>query len=184
MTRPFFLTAVAALAVVGCTAGQQVAPSARSVAPAGATLQQPAAVQATPEPTAPPTVAPAAAPAPTAPPQQAPPPQPAPPPPAPARSVFALSGAGSGSAVVVSQGGSISVTVSAQGLAPGLHATHVHQGCNGSTMAHLLYLSSVAGPSGASSTTLPYAAPGAGWTVIIYPGPSPVGRPVLCAAIG
>jgi hypothetical protein len=103
--------------------------------------------------------------------------------PAAPANVFALTGAGSGSVRVTSAGGATTIAVSAAGIAPGPHATHVHRGCDGSMAAHLLYLSSVYGPSGSSTTVLQVAKPPPGWTVIVYPGAAAVGRPVLCAAI-
>jgi Cu/Zn superoxide dismutase len=111
------------------------------------------------------------------------PPPPAAAPPQPAVSTFALAGAGSGSVRVTSANGSTTIAVSAAGLAAGAHATHVHRGCDGSNMAHLFAINSVVGPAGSSVTTLRMARPAPGWTVIIYPGPAAVGRPVLCAAI-
>jgi Cu/Zn superoxide dismutase len=131
---------------------------------------------------------PAATPTPMQMPVQAPQPPPAAPaapaaaPPQPAVSTFALAGAGSGSVRVTSANGVTTITVSAAGLAAGAHATHVHRGCDGSTMAHLFSINSVVGPAGSSTTTFP-GGKAPGWTVIIYPGPSPVGRPVLCATI-
>ena len=114
----------------------------------------------------------------------APPPPPAPAPARPEASTFALTGAGGGSVRVSSTpNGLTSIVVSATGLAAGAHATHVHRGCDGSTAAHLFALSSVYGPSGSSSTTVQVTKPPPGWTVIVYPGPAAVGRPVLCAAI-
>jgi hypothetical protein len=120
---------------------------------------------------------------PTAPPPQATPPPAAAAPAQAASSTFALTGMGSGSVRVTSGGGVTTIVVSAMGLAPGAHATHVHRGCDGSGAAHLFALFSVVGPSGSSTTTLQMARPAPGWTVIIYPGPAPVGRPVLCATI-
>jgi Cu/Zn superoxide dismutase len=118
-----------------------------------------------------------------APPVQATQPPPAPAPAPPAASTFALAGAGSGSVRVTSANGVTTITVSAAGLAAGVHATHVHRGCDGSNMAHLFAINSVAGPAGSSVTTLRMARPAPGWTVIVYPGPAAVGRPVLCATI-
>jgi hypothetical protein len=146
-----------------------------------------AAAHQAPAPSAAAAASPAATPTPTpmqmAPPVQATqPPAPAPPP-QPASSTFALAGAGSGSVRVTSANGITTITVSAVGIAAGFHTTHVHRGCDGSTMAHLFALNPVRGPAGSSSTTIQMAKPAPGWTVIIYPGAAAVGRPVLCASI-
>jgi Cu/Zn superoxide dismutase len=146
--------------------------------PAKAASVRQASHAATPWPSASPSPSPPAA-TPPAPAATQAPAVPAPPP----AGVFALMGAGGGSVRVTSAGGSTTVVVSATGVAPGPHATHVHRGCDGSMGAHLLYLSSVYGPSGSSTTVLQVAKPPPGWTVIVYPGPTAVGRPVLCAAI-
>jgi hypothetical protein len=145
-----------------------------------AVVHKAAAPSASTAATAAPTPAPASTPAPAVQPVQ---PAPAPPPAQPASSTCALTGAGGGSVRVTSANGLTTIAVSAMGLTPGAHATHVHRGCDGSTAAHLFYLSSVFGPSGSSSTTLRITRPSPGWTVIIYPGPTAAGRPVLCAAI-
>ncbi len=73
--------------------------------------------------------------------------------------------------------------VTATGLAPGSHATHVHLGCSGSTTTHLLALVPLTpGPAGSASGVSVVGAGGLppGTTVIVYPGPQPVGDPVAC----
>jgi hypothetical protein len=161
--------------------------SGAACAQATATAANSAAAHQATAPSASTAASPAATPTPTpmqmAPPVQATRPPPAAPPPQPASSTFALAGAGSGSVRVTSANGITTITVSAAGIAAGFHTTHVHRGCDGSTMAHLFALNPVRGPAGSSSTTIQMAKPAPGWTVIIYPGAAAVGRPVLCAAI-
>jgi 2-oxoglutarate dehydrogenase E2 component (dihydrolipoamide succinyltransferase) len=165
-----------ALLASGAACAQPTATAANSAAAHHAAAPS-ASAAASPAATPTPTPVQAAAPV-----QATQPPAPAPPPP-PAASTFALVGAGSGSVRVTSANGITTIRVSAAGIAAGAHATHVHRGCDGSTMAHLFALNSVVGPAGSATTTIQMARPAPGWTLIIYPGAAAVGRPVLCAAI-
>ena len=86
---------------------------------------------------------------------------------------------GNGSVTVTMMGGSATVTVVVSGLRAIAHAVHLHAGCNGSLSAHIATIGTV-GSSGTLSITVPNSLLGA--VVIVYPGASPVGQPILCGA--
>jgi hypothetical protein len=88
--------------------------------------------------------------------------------------------------IVVTSASSFTVSVSANGMAPGsTHAVHLHFGNCPSAGTHITALSSVtAGPSGSgsSSTTVRLAYHGDGRFVIVYAGPNP-GPLAACAQL-
>lgn len=110
----------------------------------------------------------------------APPPGQAPPaaaPKAPPPDVWTFPLGGNGSVTVIVMGGSATVTVVVSGLRAIAHAVHLHAGCNGSANAHIATIGTV-GSSGTLSITVPNRLLGA--AVIVYPGASAVGQPILC----
>ena len=170
--RGLLVGALVGLSLAACNGEPQ---AARSAAGPGDHAVS-AGGQASPTSPLPPATAPPAAEASPPPPSQAPQ---AAAPQAPPPNVRAFPLGGNGSVTVTMMGGSATVTVVVSGLRAIAHAVHLHAGCNGSLSAHIATIGTV-GSSGTLSITVPNRLLGA--VVIVYPGASPVGQPILCGA--
>jgi len=171
--RGLLVGALVGLSLAACNGVPQAARSAAGpgdhTSSAGGQATQASPASPPPPATAPPTVE-ASPPPPSQAPQAA-----APQAPPPDVRTFALGG--NGSVTVTMMGGSATVTVVVSGLRAIAHAVHLHAGCNGSLNAHIATIGTV-GSSGTLSITVPNRLLGA--VVIVYPGASPVGQPILC----
>jgi hypothetical protein len=173
--RGLLVGALVGLSLAACNGEPQ---AARSAAGPGdhAVSAGGQATQASPTSPLPPATAPPAAEASPPPPNQAPQ---AAAPQAPPPNVRAFPLGGNGSVTVTMMGGSATVTVVVSGLRAIAHAVHLHAGCNGSLSAHIATIGTV-GSSGTLSITVPNRLLGA--VVIVYPGASSVGQPILYGA--